>query len=117
MFFDKIKPDMKKIAKYTCQAAQDIVEGRKNSHELFGYDFMVDENYNTWLIEINSSPAMDYSTVSIQNFLANSPKANHRKISEASSARCCEGGYRSWECQPEKEKESRHRDVYVHLQG
>ena len=23
---------------------------------------MVDTNYNTWLIEINSSPAMDYST-------------------------------------------------------
>ena len=64
MFFDKIKPDMKKIAKYSCQAAQDVVEARKNSHELFGYDFMVDENMNTWLIEINSSPAMDYSTVS-----------------------------------------------------
>ena len=23
---------------------------------------MVDDNYNTWLIEVNSSPAMDYST-------------------------------------------------------
>ena len=63
MFFDKIKPDMKKIAKYCCQAAQEIIEHRKNSHELFGFDFMVDENFNTWLIEINSSPAMDYSTV------------------------------------------------------
>lgn len=27
-----------------------------------GYDFMVDDNYNIWLIEVNSSPAMDYST-------------------------------------------------------
>jgi tubulin monoglycylase TTLL3/8 len=23
---------------------------------------MIDDNYNVWLIEINSSPAMDYST-------------------------------------------------------
>ena len=34
----------------------------KNSCELFGYDFMIDENYNPWLIEVNSSPACDYST-------------------------------------------------------
>ena len=63
MFFEKIRPDMKKICQWSCEAAQELVEGRKNSHELFGYDFMVDENFNTWLIEINSSPAMDYSTV------------------------------------------------------
>ena len=24
---------------------------------------MIDENYNTWLLEINSSPSMEYSTV------------------------------------------------------
>lgn len=49
--------------KWSLESVQDMVENRKNSHELYGYDFMVDEDYNTWLIEINSSPAMDYSTV------------------------------------------------------
>ena len=35
----------------------------KNCLEHLGYDFLIDENFNPWLIEINSSPSMDYSTV------------------------------------------------------
>ena len=42
--------------------ASEAVEHRKNSWELYGFDFMVDADYNAWLIEINSSPACDYST-------------------------------------------------------
>ena len=34
----------------------------KGSFELFGFDLMIDEDFNMWLIEVNSSPAMDYST-------------------------------------------------------
>lgn len=47
---------------YSLECAQDQIEGRKNSHEMFGYDFMIDDLYNVWFIEINSSPSMDYST-------------------------------------------------------
>ena len=48
---------------HSLKSVQDMVENRKNSFEMFGYDFMIDEDGVPWLIEINSSPAMDYSTV------------------------------------------------------
>ncbi len=34
----------------------------KFSFQIFGYDFMIDENLNPWIIEINMSPSMDHST-------------------------------------------------------
>lgn len=29
---------------------------------MYGIDLMIDDQLNSWLIEVNSSPAMDYST-------------------------------------------------------
>lgn len=37
------------------------MNGRKECFELFGYDFMIDQEYKTWLIEINSNPSLDES--------------------------------------------------------
>jgi tubulin monoglycylase TTLL3/8 len=56
-----IFPGIKKIVKYSLLAIGNL--GRKNSFEILGYDFMIDNNMKPWLLEINSSPAMDYSTV------------------------------------------------------
>lgn len=39
-----------------------MFECKKGCFELFGFDLMVDDDFNMWLIEVNSSPAMDYST-------------------------------------------------------
>ena len=41
----------------------DKIEHRKNSFEMYGFDFMVDSKGKVWLIEVNSSPDMSYSTV------------------------------------------------------
>ena len=69
------------------EPVQDLITSRKNSHETYGFDIMVDEDFNTWLLEINSSPCMDYSTVCfyINNFFIYSFYfliGNHKKISK-----------------------------------
>ncbi len=53
---------MWEIIYLTWKSVQDQVEHRKRSFELFGYDFMVDERLRPWLLEVNSSPSLDYST-------------------------------------------------------
>eukprot|EP00357_Protocruzia_adherens_P000980 CAMPEP_0115047060 /NCGR_PEP_ID=MMETSP0216-20121206/49101_1 /TAXON_ID=223996 /ORGANISM="Protocruzia adherens, Strain Boccale" /LENGTH=963 /DNA_ID=CAMNT_0002430223 /DNA_START=247 /DNA_END=3138 /DNA_ORIENTATION=- len=58
----ELKKKIRKMLVWSLECVQDMVEHRKNSSELYGYDLMVDENMTPWLIEVNSSPAMDYST-------------------------------------------------------
>ena len=65
---ENIKPKIKKIVIHSLECVQDMVDGRKGSCELYGYDIMLDELYNPWLIEVNCSPAMDYST-SVTEFM------------------------------------------------
>lgn len=43
-------------------SCSEVLHHRDRSHELFGYDFMVDSDLNTWLIEVNSSPSMGTGT-------------------------------------------------------
>jgi Tubulin-tyrosine ligase family len=66
---NSIKPTMKDIVKWSLLCGQEAVEHRKNSWELYGYDFMIDDGYKPWLIEINSSPACDYSTSVTESFV------------------------------------------------
>ena len=56
---------MEQIIISSLECVQDSIINKKGSFELFGYDFMVDDECNPWIIEINTSPAMDYSTVRI----------------------------------------------------
>lgn len=61
--------DQQEIAKWALMCGAEAIEHRKNSWELYGFDFMVDEDYNAWLIEINSSPACDYSTTVTERYV------------------------------------------------
>lgn len=59
---DKLKEQTKGIVINCLESVQDMFECKKGCFELFGFDLMVDEDFQMWLIEVNSSPAMDYST-------------------------------------------------------
>lgn len=58
---ESLYPDIKQVVINSILTAGKL--NRKNSFELLGFDLMVDESLKPWLIEINTSPAMDYSTV------------------------------------------------------
>lgn len=92
---DRIQTRMKDIARWSLMCASEMVEHRKNSWELYGFDFMVDEDYNTWLIEINSSPACDYSSKTTEAYVQ---KALVELLSVVLDTR-------EWEALPKKERE------------
>ena len=61
-YWPEIQEKIKKIVIYSLQSAKHKIFQRKNCHEVFGYDLMIDEKLNVYLIEINASPDWTYST-------------------------------------------------------
>ncbi|KAA6394327.1 MAG: putative tubulin-tyrosine ligase family protein [Streblomastix strix] len=55
-------PQIKDIINSAIKCGRDGIRERKASFEIYGFDFMIDENMKPWLIEINSSPCMAHST-------------------------------------------------------
>ncbi|MDR3549690.1 MAG: hypothetical protein P4M11_15700 [Candidatus Pacebacteria bacterium] len=63
MWENKIRPLMNKAIVASLKSTEDMVVHREGSFEMFGYDLMIDVDLKPWLIEVNCSPALDYSTV------------------------------------------------------
>jgi len=57
-WINKTMPNIRKAIYKTCQAGSSEIIGRENTYELLGFDFLVDQNLNPWLLEINLSPAL-----------------------------------------------------------
>jgi tubulin monoglycylase TTLL3/8 len=63
-FYGCIYPKMKAQALDCIKATYNklIEPGKPNSFEIFGLDFMIDENYKLFLIEINTNPCLELSS-------------------------------------------------------
>lgn len=55
---------MKTLIVKSCFATRKIIDPskRRNCFELFGYDFIIDEDLNVWLIEVNTNPCIEDSS-------------------------------------------------------
>ena len=59
-----IKEQMKDLAVMTMQLVRKRLnaEERNYGFELFGYDFIIDEAFKVWLIEVNTNPCLEESS-------------------------------------------------------
>lgn len=61
---DTLIPVMKSLILKSVLATRKLLDPqkRKSCFELFGYDFILDEDFNTWLIEVNTNPCIEESS-------------------------------------------------------
>ncbi len=55
---------MKQRARETFRAGYGKLDPNhsENTFEIFGLDFMIDESYHVWLIEVNTNPCLELSS-------------------------------------------------------
>ncbi|CAD8205143.1 unnamed protein product [Paramecium pentaurelia] len=61
-FEREVREKFKNIIIATMKSCKKSFEIRKNTFEVFGLDFIVDDDCNPWLIEVNASPTFAFST-------------------------------------------------------
>ena len=62
---------MKDIIILTMESVKHIIneKNKKNCFELFGYDFIFDQNLTPYLLEINTNPGLEESSPFIQKII------------------------------------------------
>jgi hypothetical protein len=53
---------MREQIEVTFDSVKDKLKLSKACFEIFGFDFIVDSEYQTWLLEVNSNPCLELSS-------------------------------------------------------
>jgi len=61
-----LKPRMIQIMRYCFLAARGSLDKRPGFFDLLGFDFMIDESMNVWLIEANVNPSLHFHNDSLR---------------------------------------------------
>lgn len=62
----KLIDDIKQQVEITFASARSQLKVSKACFEIFGFDFLVDSNYQTWLLEVNTNPCLEESSPLLQ---------------------------------------------------
>ena len=70
-FFQDIFPQIQEIITESMRSVYNLIDPNRRLHtfELFGYDFMIDENYKVFLIEANINPCLGVTSIFSGRFI------------------------------------------------
>jgi tubulin polyglutamylase TTLL1 len=60
---DKLFNDIHWLIVHSLKAAQNVMSSDRHCFEIYGYDIIIDDCLKPWLIEVNASPSIAYTTV------------------------------------------------------
>jgi tubulin monoglycylase TTLL3/8 len=63
-FWEDIWPQIRKLVTNSYRATSNLLDPKHRQHcfEVLGYDFMIDEDFHVWLIEVNTNPCLELSS-------------------------------------------------------
>jgi hypothetical protein len=54
--------DMELLVYHACKAVQPVMLSDRHCFEMYGFDLMIDDTLKPWLLEVNGSPALTFTT-------------------------------------------------------